>query len=64
MALMHVYVWEYIVSIFYITDWWMDTKLGRVEVLVVPYKCCCFLARLAPGRIQGGAKKGHQGSPS
>ena len=34
-------------------------KLGRDEVLMVPYKCCCFSARSAQGRIQGGAKIGH-----
>ena len=39
-------------------------KLGRDEVLMVPYKCCCFSARSAKGRIQGGAKIGHGGSPS
>ena len=37
-------------------------KLGRDEVLMVPYKCCCFSARSAKGRIQGGAKIGHGGS--
>ena len=37
-------------------------KLGMDEVLKVPYKCCCFLARSAQGRIQVGAKMGH-GSP-
>ena len=37
-------------------------KLGRDEVLMVPYKCCCFSARSAPGRIQGWAKIGHGGS--
>ena len=36
-------------------------KLGRDEVLMVPYKCCCFSARSAPGRIKGGAKIGHRG---
>ena len=36
--------------------------LGRDEVLMVPYKCCCFWARSAQGRIQGGAKIG-QGGP-
>ena len=34
-------------------------KLGRDEVLMVPYKCCCFSARSAQGRIQSGAKIGH-----
>ena len=36
-------------------------KLGRDEVLMVPYKCSCFLARSAQGQIQGGAKIGHRG---
>ena len=36
-------------------------KLGRDEVLMVPYKCCCFSARSAQGRIQGGTKIGHGG---
>ena len=36
-------------------------KLGRDEVLMVPYKCCCFLTRSAQGRIQGGAKIGQRG---
>ena len=31
-------------------------KLGRDEVLMVPYKCYCFSARSAQGLIQGGAK--------
>ena len=39
-------------------------KLGMDEVLKVPYKCCCFLARSAQGRIQVGAKIGFGGSPS
>ena len=60
-ALMHVYVWEHIVSLYYRTAQWMFTKLGRDEVLMVPCKCCCFLARSVQGRIQGGAKIGHWG---
>ena len=32
------------------------TKLGRDEVLMVPYNCCCLLARSVQGRIQGGQK--------
>ena len=39
-------------------------KLGMDEVLKVPYKCCCFSARSAQGRIQDGAKIGQGGSPS
>ena len=46
------------------TAWWILMKLGRDEVLMVPYKCCCFSARSAQGWIQGGAKIGHGGSPS
>ena len=34
-------------------------KLGRDEVLMVPYKCCCFSARSVQGRIQGGVNIGH-----
>ena len=34
-ALMHVYVWEHIVSLYlYRTAEWMFTKLGRDEVLM------------------------------
>ena len=39
----------------------MFTKLGRHEVLMVPYKCYCFSARSVQRRIQGGAKVGHGG---
>ena len=62
-ALMHVYmyIWEHIVSLSYRTDWWIFTKLGRDEVLMVPYKCCSFSVRSVQGRIQGGAKIGHGG---
>ena len=59
---MHVYVLEHIVSLYYRTAQWMFTKLGRHEVLMVPYKCFCFSARSLQGRIQGGAKIG-QGGP-
>ena len=51
-ALMHVYVWEHIVSLYYRTALWMLTKLGRDEVLMVPYKCCCFSTRSVQGQIQ------------
>ena len=58
---MHVYVREPIVSLYYRTALWMFTKLGRDEVIMVPYKCCCFSARSVQGRIQCGAKVGHGG---
>ena len=60
-ALMHVHVWEHIVSLYYRTAQWMFTKLGRHEVLMVPYKCCCFSARSVQGRIQGRAEIDHGG---
>ena len=41
--------------------WWIWMKLGRDEVFMVPYKCCCFSNKSAQGRIQGGAKIGHGG---
>ena len=67
-ALMHVYIWEHIFSLSYRTALWIFTKLGRDEVLMVPYIfchffCCYFSARSVQGRIQGGAKIGHGGSP-
>ena len=43
------------------TAWWILMKLGMHEVLIVPYMCCCFSARSAQGRIQGGDKIGHRG---
>ena len=58
-ALMHVYVWEHIVSLFFRTSRWIFTKLGRDEALMVPYKCFCFSVRSVQGRIQGGVKIGH-----
>ena len=54
----------HIFNFFSRTAWWILMKLGRDEVLMVPYKCCCFSARSAQGQIQGGAKIGQRGSPS
>ena len=62
--LMHVYVWEHIVSLYYRTAELMFTKLCRDEVLMVPYKFCCFSARSVQRRIQGGTKIGQSWSPS
>ena len=58
---MYIYIWEHIVRLSYRTDLRIFTKLGRDEVLMVPYKCCCFSARSVKGRIQGGTKVGHGG---
>ena len=55
-ALMHVYVWEYIASLYYRTVSWMFTKLGRDEVLVAQHMHKDVLAISAQGRIQGEAK--------
>ena len=63
-ALMYVYVWEHIVSLYYRTAWWMFTKLGRDEVLMVPHLRLGFLARFAQRWIQGGTKIGQWGVPS
>ena len=46
----------HIFNFFSRTAWWILMKLGRDEVLMVPYKCCCFSARSAQERIQGGPK--------
>ena len=51
----------HIFNFFSRTAWWILMKLGRDEVLMIPYKCCCFSDRSAKGRIQGGAKIGHGG---
>ena len=53
-----MYIWEHIVSLPYRSDLWIFTKLGRDEVLMVLYKCCCFSARSVQGRIQGQNRSG------
>ena len=63
-ALMHVYVWEYIVSLNYRTAWWMFTTFCKDEVLMVPHLCLGYSANSAQGWIQGGAKIGQWGVPS
>ena len=62
-ALMHVYVWEHIVSLYYRTAWCILMKLGRNEVLMAQHMYEDVSAISAQGRIQGRAKIGHQGSP-
>ena len=53
----------HILNFFSRTAWWILMKLGRDEVLMVLHKCCCFSARSAKERIQGGAKIGRGGYP-
>ena len=48
----HLSVNFYIFNFFSRTARWILMKLGRDEVLMVPYKCCCFSARSAKGRGQ------------
>ena len=55
-ALMHVYVWEHIASLYYRTAKWMFTKLGRDEVLMAWHMLKDVLAIFAQGQIQGEAK--------
>ena len=55
-ALMHVYVWEHIVSLSYRTAKWMFRKLGRDEVLMAQHMHKDVLVISAYGRIQGEAK--------
>ena len=55
-ALMHVYVWEHIASLYYRTTQWMFTKLGRDEVLMAWHMHKDILAIFAQGRNQGEAK--------
>ena len=63
-ALMHVYVWEHIVSLYYRIAKCMFTKLGRDEGLMAPHMHEGVSGKSAQGQIQGGAKIGHGGSPS
>ena len=56
-ALMHVYEWEHIVSLYYRTAQWMFTKLGGDEERMVPYKCYCFWPDLSRGGSRVGPKK-------
>ena len=52
-ALMHVYVWEHIISLYYRTASWMLTKLGRNKVLIVPYSVV-----ILPDPARGGSRAG------
>ena len=60
-TLVHVYVWEHIVSLNYRIAWWILNKLGRDKVLMTPQICIDFWAKSTQGWIQVGAKIGHLG---
>ena len=49
-ALMHVYIWEHIVSLYYRTAELLFTKLGRDEVLMAPHMHSGVSARSTQGR--------------
>ena len=63
-ALMHVYVWEHIASLYYRTTEWMFTKLGRDEVLMARHMHKDVLAIFAQGADPGWGKIGHRGGGS
>ena len=52
-ALVHVYVWEHIVSLNYRITWWIFTQLGRDKILMTPHICIDVLAKSAQEPIQG-----------
>ena len=60
-AIMLVYVWEHIFSLYYRTAWWIVMKIGGDEVPIAPPSCSGFSARSAQGHIQGGAQIGKRG---
>ena len=60
-ALVHVYVWEHIVSLYYTIAWWIFTKHGMDKVLMTPHICIDFWAKSAQGWIRVGAEIGHGG---
>ena len=61
--LMHVYVWEHIVSLYYRTAGCLQNLVGMKCSLSLT-KVVVLLARSVQGRIQGRAKIGHRGSLS
>ena len=60
-ALMHVYVWEHIVSLYYRTAEWIFKKLGRDKVLMALHMHSEVSTISTQGWIQGDEKIGHGG---
>ena len=63
-ALVHVYVFEHIVSLNYRIIWWIFTNLGRDKILMTPHICIDVLAKSAQEPIQGRAIIGQWEAPS
>ena len=57
-VLLHLYVWEHIVSLNYWTAWLVSMTLGIDEVVIALRMCLVFLARSAEGWIQSGTENG------
>ena len=57
-ALVHVYVWEHIVSLNYRITWMIITKFDKDKVLMTPHICFDIWAKSAHVRIQDGVKLG------
>ena len=55
-ALMHVYVWEHIASLYFRTALWMLMKVSRDEVLMARHMHKDVLAIFNQGQIQCEAK--------
>ena len=53
-ALVHVYIWEHIVTLNYRITWWIFTKLCRDKVLKTPLICIHFWAKSVWGRSRAG----------
>ena len=61
---MHVYVWE--PQLAFTTEPLNGCKLttlDRDEVIMVPYKCCCFFGQIRPGADPGRGKNRSLGVP-
>ena len=58
-ALVHVYVWEHIVTLNYRITWWIFTKLCRNKVLKTPLICIHFWAK---SRLGADQEQGHNTS--
>ena len=63
-ALMHVYEWEHIVSLYYRTAQWMFTKLGRDEECSWSLTSVIVFGQIRTGADPGRGQNRSRGSPS